>query len=123
MITQEEVLHNLALIIQHGVKIRPGDRAVSWLPFFHDMGLVGLLLVPLACQISVDFLSTRDFAMRPRLWLKLLSENRGTISFSPPFGYDLAARRLRDGEASNYDLSSWRVAGVGAEMIRTETLE
>jgi fatty-acyl-CoA synthase len=123
MITQEEVLHNLSLIIQHGVKIRPGDRAVSWLPFFHDMGLVGLLLVPLACQISVDFLSTRDFAMRPRLWLKLLSENRGTISFSPPFGYDLAARRLRDGEAANYDLSSWRVAGVGAEMIRTETLE
>ena len=123
MITQKAVSQNLSAIIKHGVKVQTGDRAVSWLPFFHDMGLVGLLLVPLACQISVDFLSTRDFAMRPRLWLKLLSDNRGTISFSPPFGYDLAARRLRDGEGSDYDLSSWRVAGVGAEMIRTETLD
>jgi fatty-acyl-CoA synthase len=123
MITQKAVLHNLSVITKHGVKVKTGDRAVSWLPYFHDMGLVGLLLVPLACQISVDFLRTRDFAMRPRLWLKLMSDNRGTISFSPPFGYDLAARRLRDGEADTYDLSHWRVAGVGAEMIRTEALE
>ena len=56
------------------------------------MGLVGLLLVPMASQISVDFLNTRDFAMRPRLWLKLMSENRATISFSPPFGYELTAQ-------------------------------
>ncbi len=123
MITQEAVLNNLSAIINHGLKIRTGDRAVSWLPFFHDMGLVGLLLAPLACQISVDYLSTRDFAMRPRLWLKLMSENRATISFSPPFGYDLTARRLRNDEVGSYDLSGWRVAGVGAEMIRTETLE
>ncbi|MFT5699942.1 MAG: fatty-acyl-CoA synthase [Desulforhopalus sp.] len=123
MITQKAVMHNLSVITQHGVKVRTGDRAVSWLPYFHDMGLVGLLLVPLACQISVDFLGTRDFAMRPRLWLKLMSDNRGTISFSPPFGYDLAARRLRDDEVGNYDLSSWRVAGIGAEMIRTEALD
>ena len=123
MITQEAVLNNLSAIINHGVKIRSGDRAVSWLPYFHDMGLVGLLLAPLACQISVDYLSTRDFAMRPRLWLKLMSENKGTISIGPPFGYDLVARRLRDDDVESYDLSSWRVAGVGAEMIRTETLE
>ena len=123
MITQEAVLNNLSAIINHGVKIRSGDRAVSWLPYFHDMGLVGLLLAPLACQISVDYLSTRDFAMRPRLWLKLMSENKGTISIGPPFGYDLVARRLRDDDVGIYDLSSWRVAGVGAEMIRTESLE
>ncbi len=122
MITQSAVLHNLSIITQHGVKVRSGDRAVSWLPFFHDMGLVGLLLVPLACQMSVDYLRTRDFAMRPRLWLKLLSENKGTISFSPPFGYDLVTRRLRDGGAEAYDLSSWRVAGAGAEIIRPQTL-
>ncbi len=123
MISQKAVSKNLTAIIQHGVKIRSGDRAVSWLPFYHDMGLVGLLLVPLACQVSVDFLSTRHFAMRPRLWLKILSDNQGTISFGPPFGYDLAGRRLRDGEAADYDLSKWRVAGVGAEMIRTDTLD
>lgn len=123
MITQGAVMHNVQVIIQYGAKVRIGDRAVSWLPFFHDMGLVGLLLVPLACQISVDYLRTRDFAMRPRLWLKLLSENKGTISFSPPFGYDLVARRLRNGDAKDYDLRSWRVAGAGAEIIRPQTLE
>ena len=122
MISQKAVLSNLLAIIREGVKVREGDRAVSWLPFFHDMGLVGLLLCPMASQISVDFLHTRDFAMRPRLWLKLISENRATISFSPPFGYELTARRLRDDDVHKYDLRSWRVAGVGAEMIRPEFL-
>jgi fatty-acyl-CoA synthase len=122
MISQKAVLSNLAVIIREGIQVREGDRAVSWLPFFHDMGLVGLLLAPMASQISVDFLKTRDFAMRPRLWLRLMSENRATISFSPPFGYELTARRLRDGDVDKYDLRSWRVAGVGAEMIRPEFL-
>ena len=122
MITQKAVLNNLFIILKYGLKIRSGDRAVSWLPYFHDMGLVGLLLAPMASQVTVDFLNTRDFAMRPRLWLKLISENRATISFSPPFGYDLTARRVRDDDVSGYDLSSWRVAGVGAELIRTGSL-
>ena len=52
-----------------------------------------------------------------------MSENKGTISIGPPFGYDLVARRLRDDDVGSYDLSNWRVAGVGAEMIRTESLE
>ncbi len=122
MITQQAVLNNLFIILNNGLEIRPGDRAVSWLPYFHDMGLVGLLLAPMASQVTVDFLNTRDFAMRPRLWLKLMSENRATISFSPPFGYDLAARRVREDDVAGYDLRSWRVAGVGAELIRTASL-
>ncbi len=122
MITQQAVLNNLAGIIQYGVKVRPGDRGMSWLPFYHDMGLVGCLLVPVAAQLSMDYLSTREFAMRPRQWLALLAQNRATISFSPPFGYELCARRLRPEEVSKFDLSAWRVAGVGAEMIRPETL-
>jgi fatty-acyl-CoA synthase len=123
MITQKAVLNNLFAILKYGIQVRPEDRAVSWLPYFHDMGLVGLVLAPMAAQLSVDYLSTRDFAMRPRLWLTLMSQNQGTLSFSPPFGYELAARRVRDEETQNFDLRPWRVAGVGAEPIRTEPLE
>jgi len=122
VIRQRSVMSNLAGIIQHGVRMGPGDRCFSWLPFYHDMGLVGLVLVPVAAQTSVDYLDTREFAMRPRQWLNLMTLTKATISFSPPFGYELCTRRLRDGEAVNYDLSNWRVAGVGAEMIRSETL-
>jgi len=118
MITQEAVLSNLAGILQYGVQIRRGDRYVSWLPFYHDMGLVGLILGPVVSQLSVDYMGTRDFAMRPRLWLELMSRNQATISYSPPFGFALCARRLRPSDVERYDLSSWRVAGVGAEMIR-----
>ncbi len=123
VIEQRAVMSNLAGIIRHGVKMGPGDRCFSWLPFYHDMGLVGLVLVPVAAQTSVDYLDTREFAMRPRQWLNLMSRTQATISFSPPFGYELCARRLRPGEAEKYDLSNWRVAGVGAEMIRSETLQ
>jgi len=122
MITQQAVMSNLSDISNHGAEVRPGDRGVSWLPYYHDMGLVGCVLVPLANQLSVDFLNPRDFAMRPRQWLELMTRNRGTISFSPPFGYELCARRVREKEASRFDLSAWRVAGVGAEMIQAPTL-
>jgi fatty-acyl-CoA synthase len=122
MIEQRAVMSNLAGITRHGVKMGPGDRCFSWLPFYHDMGLVGLVLVPVASQVSVDYLDTREFAMRPRQWLNLMTKTKATISFGPPFGYELCTRRLRPGEASKYDLSNWRVAGVGAEMIRSETL-
>jgi fatty-acyl-CoA synthase len=122
VIEQRAVMSNLAGIIRNGVKIGPKDRCFSWLPFYHDMGLVGLVMVPVAAQISVDYLDTREFAMRPRQWLNLMTKTKATISFSPPFGYELCTRRLRPGEASKYDLSNWRVAGVGAEMIRSETL-
>ncbi len=122
VIKQKAVMSNLAGIIRYGVKMGRGDRCFSWLPFYHDMGLVGLVLVPVAAQVSVDYLDTREFAMRPRQWLRLMTKTKATISFSPPFGFELCTRRLRAGEAEKYDLSNWRVAGVGAEMIRSETL-
>jgi fatty-acyl-CoA synthase len=123
VVTQQAVLANLQAIILHGVKVDEQDRMVSWLPFYHDMGLVGLVLVPVATQRSVDYMATSTFALRPRVWLELLSRSRGTISFAPPFGYELVARRVGALDVSQYDLSAWRVAGVGAEMIRAETLK
>ncbi|MDJ0829173.1 MAG: fatty acyl-AMP ligase [Desulfobacterales bacterium] len=122
VITQKQVMTNLEAICRHGVQVRPGDRCVSWLPYYHDMGLVGMVLAPLASQLSVDYLSTRDFAMRPRQWLALITRHQATISFGPPFGFELCVRRLRESEIDKYDLSTWRVAGVGAETIRPEPL-
>jgi fatty-acyl-CoA synthase len=122
MITQRTVMNNLANIIRNGVKVRTGDRSMSWLPYYHDMGLVGLVLSPMASQVTVDYLKTRDFGMRPRLWLTLISQNHATVSFGPPFGYELCVQRLREDTADQFDLSSWRIAGVGAETIRPEPL-
>ena len=123
VITQRAVMCNLKQIIGAGLDLRPDDRFFSWLPFYHDMGLVGKILVPIASQAPVAYLGTREFAMRPRMWLTLMERTQATISFGPPFGYELCARRLRDGDGAKFDLHRWRVAGVGAEMIRPEALE
>ncbi|MGD8415898.1 MAG: fatty acyl-AMP ligase, partial [Pseudomonadales bacterium] len=120
--TQEAVMNNLREICDIGVQVTDEDRLVSWLPFYHDMGLVAFVLGALYSQLTVDYLSPRTFAMRPRLWLKIISDNRGTVSSSPPTGYALCATRLREADQQRYDLSSWRVACVGAERIHPEQL-
>jgi fatty-acyl-CoA synthase len=122
-VSQKTVLNNLMEIARNGLKLDANDRFVSWLPFYHDMGLVGFILVPLICQLSVDYLGSRTFAMRPRLWLKLLSDNGGTISSAPTFGYALCAKRLLPTDVDSYDLSKWRAACVGAERINPQPLE
>jgi fatty-acyl-CoA synthase len=121
-INQETVLENLLAIAEDGLNLDNNDRFVSWLPYYHDMGLIGFILVPLICQLSADYLPSRTFAMRPRLWLKIISDNRGTISSSPTFGYALCARRLRPSDYERYDLSTWRAACVGAEQVNPAPL-
>jgi fatty-acyl-CoA synthase len=123
VIKHRTAMANLHGIVSHGLEMSSSDRMMSWLPFYHDMGLVGFVLVPMAAQISIDYLDTREFAMRPRQWLSLMTKTRATISFAPSFGYDLCARRVRASDISTYDLSHWRVAGIGAEMIHPQTLE
>ena len=123
VIKHRTAMANLHGIVSHGLEMSGSDRMMSWLPFYHDMGLVGFVLVPMAAQISIDYLDTREFAMRPRQWLSLMTKTRATISFAPSFGYDLCARRVRASDIATYDLSNWRVAGIGAEMIHPQTLE
>jgi fatty-acyl-CoA synthase len=120
-VRQRAAMANVSAIMRYGMQMEEGDRCVSWLPFYHDMGLVGFLLSPLAGQVSIDLLPTQDFARRPLLWLSLIAANRGTLSFSPSFGYDLCVRRRPTG-ATDLDLSSWRVAGIGGDMIRPRVL-
>jgi fatty-acyl-CoA synthase len=123
MVTQRSVMANLRGISTDGIRLRPADRCVSWLPYYHDMGLVGFVLTPMATQLSVDYLRTQDFAMRPKQWLSLMSRNKGTVSVAPPFGFDLCVRRCSTADVESLDLSSWRVAGVGAEPISIATLD
>ena len=92
----------------------------SWLPFYHDMGLIGCLVVPVTNQLTADYLHTDAFARRPLQWLHVLSETRATVSFSPTFGYDLCARRAAGKTNLGLDLSNWRYAGIGGDMIQPE---
>jgi fatty-acyl-CoA synthase len=122
-ITQAALMANLAGITgPAGLEVVPGDRAVSWLPLYHDMGLIGFLMAPLSAQLSLDYLTPRDFARRPTQWLNLISKNRGTIAYSPSFGYDLATRRASN-QPADLDLSCWRHAGIGGDMIRPDVLD
>jgi len=123
MISQETVMNNLSNLIGLVTRVRDKDRAVSWLPFYHDMGLVGMVLAPMASQISVDYLSPKHFGMRPGLWPKLMSQNKGTISFGSALGYQLCTQRLRPKDIKQLDLSAWRMAAVGSEPINSETMK
>jgi fatty-acyl-CoA synthase len=94
-----------------GLEVKDSDRCISWLPWYHDMGLVGCLLSPIANQMSVDYLKTEDFARRPLAWLDLITRNPGTtLSYSPTFGYDICARRTSSQTRAEdrFDLSRWR---------------
>ncbi len=122
LISQRAICANTTGILRHGLKIRPDDRAFSWLPLYHDMGLVGFCLSPMMGQVPVHYLATPAFARRPALWLKLMSDWRCTIAYAPSFGYELAARRI-NGQAKELDLSAWRVAGIGGDMVRTDVLD
>ncbi|PVX30070.1 fatty acyl-AMP ligase [Sphingomonas pokkalii] len=124
-ITHHALLNNLAAH-SHGMELVDSDRCVSWLPWYHDMGLVGCFLSPVANQVSTDYLKTEDFARRPLAWLDLISRNAGTtLSYSPTFGYDICARRMssQTKASERFDLSRWRVAGNGADMIRPDVMQ
>jgi fatty-acyl-CoA synthase len=124
-ITHHALLNNLAAH-SHGMEVVDTDRCVSWLPWYHDMGLVGCFLSPVANQVSTDYLKTEDFARRPLAWLDLISRNEGTtLSYSPTFGYDICARRMSSQSkvAERFDLSRWRIAGNGADMIRPDVMQ
>lgn len=115
--THSALMANALAATREGLLVTPGDRAISWLPLYHDMGLVGFLLMPLSVQMSIDLLPTSAFVRRPLLWLDLMSKNGGTISYSPSFGYELCAKR-GDGAREGLDLSGWRIAGCGGDMVR-----
>lgn len=122
MVTHRSLMANAAAITRHGTGVVAGDRAMSWLPLYHDMGLIGFLISPLASQTTLDLLPTSAFVRRPLLWLELMSRNGATITSSPSFGYELCARRLEGNAAPPYGLARLRVAGIGGDMVRPHIL-
>lgn len=103
-------------------EIDEDDSAVSWLPLYHDMGLIGFVLAPMCAQRSVDLMAPHDFARRPMQWLSLISRRRATITYSPSFGYDLVSRRAQGQTPGDFDLSCLKLAGIGADMIQPDVL-
>ena len=114
------VVANIDAIVA-GASITHDDRAVSWLPLYHDMGLIGLLMTPMVNGFELVLGAPQDFLAKPASWLEWISEYRGTITAGPNFSYALAARALR--RAGALDLSSWRLALNGAETVDPGAVE
>lgn len=124
VLTHANLLANIENIAGEGLGADPRqDQGLTWLPLFHDMGLIGFVLTPLVHTIQVTFMSPLQFLKRPAVWLQAMSRFRATITFGPNFAYALCVKRTRPRELEGVDLSHWRVAGCGAEPIRAETLE
>ena len=105
------------------VKASSEDVFVSWLPLYHDMGLIGAWLGSLYHAMPLVLMSPLTFLARPASWLRAISRHRGTLSAAPNFAYDLIARKLPDAELAGLDLWSWRLAFNGAEPVIPATLE
>ncbi|MFJ4114503.1 non-ribosomal peptide synthetase [Pseudomonas sp. NPDC089758] len=112
-------------LIRHGfgIDLNPDDVIVSWLPLYHDMGLIGGLLQPIFSGVPCVLMSPGYFLARPQRWLQAISEYGGTISGGPDFAYRLCSERVSEAALAGLDLSRWRVAYSGSEPIRQDSLE
>lgn len=115
------LIHNSSLI-QQSFDVTPESRIVSWLPPYHDMGLIGCLLQPLYAGATAILLSPMSFLQRPLRWLSAIARAKGTHSGGPNFAYELCLRHITPEERTGMDLRSWRVAFNGAEPVRNETI-
>jgi 1-acyl-sn-glycerol-3-phosphate acyltransferase len=122
VLTHANLLANIRSITE-GVSLASSDVAVSWLPLYHDMGLIGAWFVPLYAGFPVAILSPLAFLSRPERWLWAIHHHRGTLSPAPNFAYELCVRKIADKEIEGLDLSSWRAALNGAEPVNPRTIE
>lgn len=121
MLTHANLMANCAAI-QQALGASAESRGVFWLPFYHDMGLIGGVIQPIYCGASNFLMSPLHFLQRPLRWLRAISQVQATHSGGPNFAYDLCVRKIDEAEKATLDLSSWRVAFNGAEPVRAATL-
>ncbi|UCE31250.1 MAG: AMP-binding protein, partial [Burkholderiales bacterium] len=122
VLTHANLLANLRAV-GPALALRADDVFVSWLPLYHDMGLIGAWFGTLYYGLPLVVMSPLAFLSRPVRWLRTISEHRGTLSAAPNFAYELCTAKIDDAELAGIDLSSWRVAFNGAEAVLPETLE
>ncbi len=121
MVTHDNLMHNLRAIRESFWRSSDAG-SVSWLPPYHDMGLIGGILGPLYVGAPVTLLPPLAFVQRPRRWLQAITRFKAAVSGGPNFAYDLCVRRLTPEQCAGFDLSSWRVAFNGAEPVNAGTL-
>ncbi len=121
MLTHRNMLHN-AMLIETGFEHTRSCRGVSWLPSYHDMGLLGGVIEPVYCGCTVVMMSPLAFLQKPYRWLAAISKYKATTSGGPNFAYDLCLK-IKPEFLEDLDLSSWRVAFNGAEPVQAETLD
>jgi fatty-acyl-CoA synthase len=123
IVTHRNLIANARSIIQ-SLEINPdSDSAISWLPLYHDMGLIGFVIATLVAQIPVVFIPTIAFVKHPAVWMDTVHKYRATITFGPNFAFDLATKRAPKNSGTRLDLSCLRVLGCGAEPINPKTME
>jgi acyl-CoA synthetase (AMP-forming)/AMP-acid ligase II len=123
MVTHGNLIANCDAIIDRlGLSPELGDKGISWLPLYHDMGLIGHVLSPVVRAIPSVFIPTMRFIKRPSCWLETIHQHRGTTSFAPNFAYALVTKRARRADLERWDLSCLKVLGCGAEPINAETM-
>ena len=105
------------------LEVGPDDVFVSWLPLYHDMGLIGAWMGSLYHGFSLVLMSPLQFLARPQRWLRAIHDHRGTLSGGPNFAYEVCLRRIADTDLTGLDLSSWRIAFNGAEPVSHETMQ
>ena len=121
VVTHRNLLHNAYLIALH-LQFRPGDHHLTWLPPYHDMGLIGALLGSFCAGVTVSFMAPAAFLRRPERWFSELSKRRCTVSGAPNFAYELCIDKVPDEALHEFDLSCWQLAYSGAEPVRADTL-
>jgi len=122
MLTHQALLANTAAFLE-AIEIGPEDRTVSWLPLYHDMGLIGTVLMCLSAGIPIFLMSPQVFLLDVKRWLWAMHRFRATITVAPNFAYQLVLNRVSDAQLEGLDLSRWRLAACGAEPILPATLE
>lgn len=121
MVSHENLMANLQ-IIRDSLQLKPHESVVSWLPFYHDMGLIGNILGSVFSQSQLYMLSPFEFIRKPFYWLQLVSKTKARVSGGPNFAYDLCTRLITQKQCEDLDLSSWAAAYNGAEPVRETTL-